>query len=59
MAYYKAQISGKVTSGISDVVTASVHSEKTRMKKCSAVSVDGKELKLCQLAHHPLTRASF
>ena len=30
----KAQISGKlVTSGISDVSTASVHSEKTRLKK--------------------------
>ncbi len=30
----KAQISGKlVTSGISDVVIVSVHSEKTRMKK--------------------------
>ena len=30
----KAQISGKlVTSGISDVVTTSVHSEKTRAKK--------------------------
>ena len=30
----KAQISGKlVTIGISDVVTASLHSEKTRMKK--------------------------
>ena len=30
----KAQISGKlVTSGISDVATASVHSEKTRAKK--------------------------
>ena len=33
-ANYKAQISGKlVTSGISDVATASVHSEKTRLKK--------------------------
>ena len=31
----KAQISGKmVTSGISDVATTSVHSEKTCMKKC-------------------------
>ena len=31
----KAQISGKlVSSGISDVATASVYSEKTRMKKC-------------------------
>ena len=30
----KAQISGKlVTSGISDVAVASVHSEKTRLKK--------------------------
>ena len=30
----KVQISGKlVTSGISDVVTPSVHSEKTRLKK--------------------------
>ena len=30
----KAQISGKwVTSGISDVAIASVHSEKTRLKK--------------------------
>ena len=30
----KAQISGKlVTNGISDVVIASVHSEKTRLKK--------------------------
>ena len=34
----KAQISGKlVTSGISDVATASVHSEKTRMKKCMMI----------------------
>ena len=33
-ANYKAQISEKlVTSGISDVVIASVHSEKTRLKK--------------------------
>ena len=31
---YKAQISGKlVSSGISDVAIASVHSDKTRMKK--------------------------
>ena len=30
----KAQISGKlVTSGVSDVAIATVHSEKTRMKK--------------------------
>ena len=30
----KAQISGKlVTSGISDVVIASIHSDKTRLKK--------------------------
>ena len=30
----KAQISGKlVTSGISDIAVASVHSEKTRLKK--------------------------
>ena len=30
----KAQISGRmVSSGISDVATASVHSEKTRLKK--------------------------
>ena len=30
----KAQISGKlVTNGVSDVATASVHSEKTRLKK--------------------------
>ena len=34
----KAQISGKlVTSGKSDVATASVHSEKTRMKKCMMI----------------------
>ena len=33
-ANYKAQISGKlVTSGISDVVTASVYLEKTLLKK--------------------------
>ena len=33
-ANYKSKISGKlVTSGISDVAIASVHSEKTRMKK--------------------------
>ena len=33
----KAQISGRmvVSSGISDVVIASVHSEKTCLKKCS------------------------
>ena len=30
----KAQISGKlVTNGISDIATASVHSEKSRLKK--------------------------
>ena len=34
IAIYKAQISRKlVTNGISDVAIASVHSEKTRMKK--------------------------
>ena len=34
MPIIKAQISGKlVTSGISDAATASVNSEKTRMKK--------------------------
>ena len=39
-ANYKAQISGKlVTSGISDVATASVHSEKTRMKKCMMIMI--------------------
>ena len=36
----KAQISGKlVTSGISDVATASVHSEKTRMKKMITIII--------------------
>ena len=36
----KAQISGKlVTSGISNLATASVHSEKTRMKKCMMVMI--------------------
>ena len=40
IANYKAQISGKlVTSGISDVATASVHSEKTRMKKCMMIMI--------------------
>ena len=39
-AIIKAQISGKlVTSGISDVATASVHSEKTRMKKCMMIMI--------------------
>ena len=34
-AILKAQISGRMASvGISDVVTASVYSEKTRPKKC-------------------------
>ena len=33
--YKKAKISGRMSSiGISDVVTASVFSEKTRLKKC-------------------------
>ena len=36
----KAQISGRIASiGISDVVTASVNSEKTRMKKCMMVMI--------------------
>ena len=36
----KAQISGKlVTSGISDVATVSVHSEKNRMKKCMMIMI--------------------
>ena len=36
----KAQISGKlVTSGISNLATASVHSEKTRMKKCMMIMI--------------------
>ena len=37
----KAQISGKlVTSGISDVAIASVHSEKTRLKNMIMISVN-------------------
>ena len=37
-ANYKSTISGKlVTSGISDVATASVHSEKTRAKKLNKI----------------------
>ena len=36
----KAQISGRmVSSGISDVVIASVHSEKTRLKKCMMIMI--------------------
>ena len=36
----KAQISGRMASiGISDVVTASVNSEKTRMKKCMMITI--------------------
>ena len=36
----KAQISGRMASiGISDVVTASVNSEKTRMKKCIMIMI--------------------
>ena len=36
----KAQISGRMESiGISDVVTASVNSEKTRMKKCIIIII--------------------
>ena len=36
----KAQISGRMASlGISDVVTASVNSEKTRMKKCMMIMI--------------------
>ena len=36
----KAQISGRmVSSGISDVSTASVHSEKTCLKKCMMVMI--------------------
>ena len=39
----KAQISGKlVTSGISDVATASVHSEKTCMKKLIMIIIMNK-----------------
>ena len=36
----KAQISGRMPSiSISDVVTASVNSEKTRMKKCMMLTI--------------------
>ena len=36
----KAQLSGQmVSSGISDVATASVHSEKTRLKKCMMIII--------------------
>ena len=36
----KAQISGRLASiGISDVVTASVNSEKTCMKKCMMIMI--------------------
>ena len=36
----KAQISGTmVSSGISDVAIASVHSEKTRLKKCMMIMI--------------------
>ena len=36
----KAQITGRMASiGISDVVTASVNSEKTRMKKCMMIMI--------------------
>ena len=36
----KAQISGQmVSSGINDVATASVHSEKTRLKKCMMIII--------------------
>ena len=36
----KAQISGRMESiGISDVVTASVNSEKIRMKKCMMIMI--------------------
>ena len=36
----KAQTSGRMASiGISDVVTASVNSEKTRMKKCIMIMI--------------------
>ena len=39
----KAQISGKlVTSGISDVVTASIHSGKSHMKKCMMIIIMNK-----------------
>ena len=42
-ANYKTQISGKlVTSGISDVATASVHSEKTRLKKVIIIIIMNK-----------------
>ena len=36
----KAQISGRMASiGVSDAVTASVNSEKTRMKKCMMIMI--------------------
>ena len=36
----KAQISGRMVSiGISDVAIASVHSEKTRLKKCMMIMI--------------------
>ena len=37
----KAQISGRIASiGISDVMTASVYSEKTRMMKCMMIMIN-------------------
>ena len=41
IANFKAQISGKLvnTSSISDVAIASVHSEKTRMKKMNMIII--------------------
>ena len=38
----KAQISGRmISSGISDIVIASVYSEKTRLQKCMMIRNDG------------------
>ena len=44
----KAQISGRmISSGISDVVIVSVHSEKTRLKKCMMIMIGSNYLVLC------------
>ena len=43
-SFIKAQISGKlVTNGISDVAIASVHSEKTRLKKMIMIIISMKK----------------
>ena len=56
----KTQISGRmVSSGISDVAIASVHSEKTRLKKLMMINIMNKSQEMTVFSgHQKLTSAT-